>query len=81
MPFRGSICILPVDQRSIHIFSPQWDSHRISELRSQSVLYEGVAEQYAEAAQGIGSLGEAGLPDCDEACGSCGIFMDCHGLL
>ena len=70
-----------VDQRSIHIFSPQWDSHRISELCSQSVLYEGVAEQYAEAAQGIRSLGEAGLPGGDEACGSCGIFMDCHGLL
>ena len=61
----GSICILSVDQRSIHLFSPQWDSHRISELCSQSVLYEGVAEQYAEAAKGIRSLGEAGMPGGD----------------
>ncbi len=59
---QSSICILSVDQRSIHIFSPQWDSHRISELCSQSVLYEGVAEQYAEAAQGIRSFWEK--PDC-----------------
>ena len=54
-------------------------------------LHNGIAIGYLSCAvslcfmrewqRSIRSLGEAGLSGCDEACGSCGIFMDCHGLL